>query len=327
MKVSVIIPCRNEEKSISSVLTSLLKQELYDLKMEVIISDGESDDGTLEVVESFREEYAEHHINLHVLCNRKRNIPSALNLAVDESVGEFIVRVDAHSKFGSDYILKIVTSAVEGNYDVVGPSIENYSVADTDEANSIVTILNSPLGNGGTPSRNRIKTPKIVKHTVMSCYKRNVWVAIGGYDEKMLSNEDFEFDFRANEQGFSIVSLPSPVYYIQARKNIKEFAAQRFRYGFWKYKVFKKHPSSLHSRQVIPILMFFAILLGFLSPVFLLFQFILLFIVMEYIKLRAKSRVSRASLFLSLCVNYYVWSAGFLWSAFRNIWFERSDGK
>lgn len=327
MMVSVIIPCRNEEESILSVLQSLLAQEINELELEVIISDGESEDKTLEVIRSFLQKFANKNIDLRVLTNKKRNIPCALNLAVSESRGDYIIRIDAHSKFEKNYIADIINGIRENNADVVGPSIKNYSDNEGEFANSVICILNHPLGNGGTLSRNKISKPKLVKHTVMSCYKRHVWKSIGGYDETMLSNEDFEFDFRANIAGFSIFSLPVPNYFMKVRSNIKEFAIQRFRYGFWKYKVYRKHPSSLHLRQLIPILAFFMAVTGMFFPVFLVIQLAGLVLVAEIIRLSAKNKVSRSSLFLVLCINYYVWSAGFLWSAFQDILFSRSKIK
>ena len=327
MMVSVIVPCQNEERNIAEVLRSLAYQSLGCLEMEILISDGQSHDSTREVIESFENVFFEKGIKLQILNNIKRTTSSGLNLAVRESSGTYIIRIDAHSTIDENYVVDIINGLEENKVDVVGPAIEYYTDGASEIAKSIVAVLNHPLGNGGTPSRNKINIPKLVKHTVMSCYKKTVWDSVGGYDEALLSNEDFEFDFRAHEAGFIILSLPSPKYFPKTRSSVKEFARQRFRYGFWKFKVYVKHPSSLHSRQLVPILAFFSILGGVFFWPILVFQVLGLIFIVEIIRAQSKYKPDRINLFLVLCINYYVWSAGFLWSAFRNIWFTRSEGK
>jgi succinoglycan biosynthesis protein ExoA len=253
INLTVVIPCRNEAKTIAAVLGDL---ELQDLSrpFEVIVADGRSVDGTREVLEKLVDN-PPFRFALRIVDNPDKAIPSGLNRAVERSAGKFIVRIDAHARLPRDYLRTIVESLEKGLGDVVGPQVVNVASSNSATGRTIAAMLNTRFGNGGTPSRNRIRVPTRVAHAVMSCYRREVWNTLGGYDESLLANEDFEFDYRANRAGFSVLSLPSPVYQLFARSTLGEYTRQRWRYGKWKGRVLAMHPGSLRFRQIIPILL------------------------------------------------------------------------
>lgn len=182
------------------------------------------------------------------------NIPEALNIAVASSMGAFVIRIDGHSRVPVNYVRDISRALQLGVGDVVGPSICMIPGSTTSEARAIAAVLNSRVGNGGTASRNAPDGPVEVEHTVMSCYRREVWEKTGGYDSRLEANEDFEFDYRAHRLGFRIVSLPNPRYEIFARSRLRDLRRQRWRYGYWKGRVLAENPESLHLRQAVPLL-------------------------------------------------------------------------
>lgn len=249
--LSVIIPCRNEVHHLGQVLADLSSQD-YSEPFEVIVADGMSEDGTRELL---REQQASGRLPfpLQVVDNPNRHIPSGLNLAVAASSGALIVRIDGHSRIGPDYVHSI-SLALQGEAEVAGPRVEPVAGNDTITARMIALLLATKLGTGGTPSRHRLRAPVRVAHTVMSCYRRSVWTTLGGYDERLLSNEDFDFDWRANAAGFVVQSLPEPVFRLKARTTLGALAKQRWRYGFWKAAVLRSHPYSLQPRQVAPVI-------------------------------------------------------------------------
>ncbi len=55
--VSIIIPCRNEEKFIGKCLDSIVANDYPKDKLEVLVSDGMSEDRTREIVKSYSEKY------------------------------------------------------------------------------------------------------------------------------------------------------------------------------------------------------------------------------------------------------------------------------
>src|SRR5579872_4600461 len=99
MKISVVIPCRNEKKHIGEFLGSVLAQQLDPgYEMEVLVADGMSDDGTRQLLRS----YASMARNVHMIDNPGRIVSTGLNAAIAASSGEIIVRMDAHTVYAED---------------------------------------------------------------------------------------------------------------------------------------------------------------------------------------------------------------------------------
>ena len=98
--VSVIVPCRNEKEHIDSCIRSVLSQEIPNGKIEFIVVDGMSDDGTREILQQLMEEDS----RLKVVDNPRRITPCARNIGIREARGEYVGILDAHTIYASSYI-------------------------------------------------------------------------------------------------------------------------------------------------------------------------------------------------------------------------------
>ena len=101
-KASIIIPCYNEQATIRGLLEAILRQEFLLNEIEVVVADGLSTDGTRDTIEAYRREHPD--LNIRLVDNPARSIPSALNHAVEVSRGSTIIRLDAHSVPYPDYV-------------------------------------------------------------------------------------------------------------------------------------------------------------------------------------------------------------------------------
>jgi succinoglycan biosynthesis protein ExoA len=317
VRLSVIIPCKNEVATIGRVLRDLADQSLSET-FEVIVADGLSNDGTQDVFGQFSTVDLPYH--LRVINNPTGTIPAGLNSAVAAASGEYIVRIDGHCRLPNDYLESIVNALREPGQDVVGPATRQIPGAATDVAAEIALALNTRVGTGGTPSRGNLREAVRVDHTVMSCYRREVWEAVGGYDESLLSNEDFEFDYRANLQGFNVWSLPRPEYSLVARADIYSLLQQRFRYGYWKWQVLKCHPRSLRFRQLLPAVVTAGVLVSALSSfrmpklsVFWVAYGLSLSLYAINLSIYESSRPIWWRLAIIYAVIHLGWGSGFLW--------------
>src|SRR5690606_32547562 len=100
--VSVIIPCRNEEKTIHLVLQALFQQSFTLLVMEIVLADSLATDGTSRAVHSFSQ--ANPSLVIRLVDNPNQIIPAGLDTAIKASNVNLIVRIDAHSLPSPNYV-------------------------------------------------------------------------------------------------------------------------------------------------------------------------------------------------------------------------------
>src|SRR5215213_4779738 len=116
-KVSVIVPCYNEQSTIRPLLEALRTQTFSRAEMEVVIADGMSTDGTRDAIAAFQKDFPD--LEVHLVDNAARTIPSGLNRAIEASCGEILVRLDAHSKPYPNYVENCVRAHEQGRGDNV----------------------------------------------------------------------------------------------------------------------------------------------------------------------------------------------------------------
>ena len=100
-KVSIVLPCRNEQGYIQACLESALKQEPPEGGFEILVADGMSTDGTRE----YLQQMAKQHPQIRFLDNPGRIVSTGLNAAIRAARGEVIVRMDAHTVYAPDYVI------------------------------------------------------------------------------------------------------------------------------------------------------------------------------------------------------------------------------
>lgn len=249
--VSVVIPCRNEVHTVPRLLDALVRQ-VDAPPFEVVVIDGASDDGTRAVLETWQTRPLP--FPLIVVDNPARIIPCALNLGVRRSSAPRIVRLDAHGDVPAGYLKQLYDGWLACGAEVVGPHIRMIAGGEGWWARVIALMLDNPVGHGGLASRRAIAGPQVVEHAVMSCFTRETWEVNQGFDEGLLVNEDFDFDWRAVRSGRRVMALPAPSYALRARAGLRALAIQRWRYGWWKAVTLRRHPTSLRLRQLAPLL-------------------------------------------------------------------------
>ena len=102
--VSILIPIRNEIKHIEHCLDAVLNQDYPAGKMEILIADGMSDDGTREILKL----YMDQHSQIRVYDNPRKVVATGLNLLISQTKGEVLIRVDGHTIVYPDYVRNCV---------------------------------------------------------------------------------------------------------------------------------------------------------------------------------------------------------------------------
>lgn len=269
-KVSLIIPCRNEEKFIAKVLDNILEQDYPQELIEVLIADGMSEDKTLEIINSYKKK----HANIIVLINPQKIVPLALNAAIKKSSGEVIIRLDAHSEYPINYVSELVKQLYELDADNVGGVWETTPANESMIAESIAAAMSSSFGIGNAQYRLANDKIRKVDTVPFGCYKREIFDKIGLFDEELVRNQDDEFNGRLIKNGGKIYLIPDLKITYYARDSITKMIKMFYQYAYYKPLVNKKLGAPASLRQFAPPLfvLFFLItgLGGFMSPLMLL---------------------------------------------------------
>jgi succinoglycan biosynthesis protein ExoA len=241
--VTVLIPARDEGGSIAACLDSVLAQDWT--RLQVVVVDGGSGDRTVEVVR----EYAGRDPRVELVENPHPGIPRSLNLGLTMARGRWLVRVDAHSTVPGGYVRTLVDHLGTGRWGGVGGRKDGIGVTRTGRA--IATALASPFGVGG--SRYHYATrARQVDHVPFGAYPTSLLRELGGWDERLEANEDFELDYRIRMSGRPLLLDPSVSIAWRCQQSIPDLFAQYRRYGRGKARVARLHPDSLRLSHLGP---------------------------------------------------------------------------
>lgn len=285
--ISVIIPCRNEEEFIANTLDSILESN-YDINsMEILVVDGMSDDRTREIVS----EYAQKNPMIRLIDNPQRTVPYAMNYGIEQSHGDVIVRLDAHSVYPSNYISELVHWLKELNVENVGGVWDATPTNDSLEARAVAYATAHPFGIGNAQYRISEKTEPYEVDTVpFGCYRRDVFDKIGLFDTDLTRNQDDELNARLIQDGGKIYLIPTLKIKYFARENFSKLVKMFFQYGYFKPLVNLKLKQPATLRQFVP-------------PLFVLFLF---FVVLSFFIMPALSPLFVAVLTLYATIDLYV---------------------
>ena len=256
--ISIIIPIRNESKSIERTLKSILNQKKIDEVVEIIIVDGISDDGTRNIIK----DYITRNDNIQLIDNPDKIVPIGFNRGLSISKGDIIVRIDGHSEISIDYLYSCISIFNNIDADCVGGATKHRSNGIIGETISIAQ--SSRFGVGGVLFRKGIKNGQYVDTLAFGAYKKEVFENIGGFDEELIRNQDDEFNFRLIQNGGKIWIDPliESAYY--TRNSFLGLFKQYFQYGFYKIRVIQKRKSFSSWRHIVPASFVFTLILFFI---------------------------------------------------------------
>jgi len=247
MNVSIIMPVRNEVDFITKSVDSILDQDYDDGTIQIIIADGMSDDGTIDIIQNYK--YL--HENIIFINNPERTVSTAINRALTYAIGEIIIRVDGHCEIEKNYISKCIEILnKKTNVSCVGGAIKNISFGIV--GNAVNIAQSSPFGVGGVMFRTGVSRGRYVDTLAFGAYHRSVFEEIGGCDEELVRNQDDEFNFRLIQSGGKIWLDPQIKSYYYPRTSIRKLFKQYFQYGYYKVRVIQKRKGVASFRHLVP---------------------------------------------------------------------------
>lgn len=247
LAVSVVVPCRNERVHIEAALRSILEQRNVMGDYEVLVVDGQSDDGTREVLQRMQSS----NPRLRVIDNPHRITAAAMNLGIERSTGGLVAILGAHSFYPPDYLATCQALFAEHpDVGCVGGTIESRGATPFGQAAAFA--LSHPFGVGNALHR----YPNYEGYAEGACFpvfRRDDLLRTGLYDVALVRNQDDDLNFRFRQSGgrVFISHRATCVYFV--RETAGALFRQYFQYGAWRVQVLRKHREVASRRQLAPV--------------------------------------------------------------------------
>lgn len=257
--VSVLVPVLDEERHLPRVVQAMLTQQVRG-RVELLFVDGGSRDRSVALLEA----YARSDPRIRLLHNPARRTPQALNLALAQARGTYVARMDAHTHYPPDYLQRGIDRLERGGVaSVSGPQL---AVGGPGWSQRVALALNTSLGTGGARFRHLPAGETEVASGFTGLWRRDLLLRHGGWDERWLNDQDTELAARLRAEGGRIVCLPEMAAQYVPRDRLSSLARQYWRYGDYRVRTSRRHPSTLRPAQLLPPALVSAALVAVLAP-------------------------------------------------------------
>ncbi len=228
--VSLCVIALNEEKNIGRLFDNILSQDYDHSMIEVVLVDSGSTDNTKTMMQEFANE-TKGYYDIKVLDNVGKIQPTGWNVAITNSLGELIIRVDAHAIIPNDFVSENV-NCIQSGESICGGRRINIIEGENFGKKVLLMAENSMFGSGVATYRSSNKK-QYVKTVAHACYKREVFENVGLFNEHLLRSEDNELHYRIRKGGYKICMSDRICSQYQTRATLKGMLKQKYGNGKW----------------------------------------------------------------------------------------------
>ncbi len=244
IKASVVIATRNEEKTISACVESLLKQNYPKNKYEIIFSDGRSTDKTREIIKRYATSDKRQATSPRIILldNPKIDSGSGRNIGIKKARGEFIVQLSGHTVADKNLLKVLVGKLEKSADDIAAVGCTHKTPADAGFFEKVFgAVMSSYIGGFGT-SQIQSKKEQFAESLSFCAFRKKVLLKVGLNDPAFKVGQDAELNVRIRKAGYKFLYTPKTFVLYHKRSNYWKFAKQMFWYGWGRYKILIKHP-------------------------------------------------------------------------------------
>ena len=257
--ISIVIPVRNEEKVLPGLLAEILNQEYDPSLFEVLVADGQSTDGTQQIVEKVA---AAAPCHVRLIDNPGIKSSAGRNAGVAVARGDIILFLDGHCHLPSRTLLADTVNIMQSSgaeclcrpQPLIAPQASATGQA-------IAAVRASQLGHGRDSLIYDLNYSGYVDPSSSGAtYTKQALQAVGPYDERFDACEDVELNTRIRKAGFRAYTHPSLAVYYEPRGSVSGLFRQMVRYGRGRIRLAGKHPDTWSPATLAPM---FLLLLAF----------------------------------------------------------------
>lgn len=244
--VSIVMPVLNERRDLERAFEAIDRQTYPRDCMEILVVDGGSTDGTVDLVKS----RAAADPRLALLGGPGISTPAAMEVGIAASTGDLVAKVDGHGWINERFI-ETAVAEVQADPAVGCAGGRIVPVAETAVQRAIAIARFSRLGVGGGVYTLGSK-PRDAETVQCGVYRRHALIESGGFDPDLPYGEDEEANFRLRQHGWRIRFNPAMQFHYRVRPSISALLRQYFRYGRARVAVVRKHPTFLRPKHAAP---------------------------------------------------------------------------
>lgn len=227
--VTLVIPCRNEADHIEACLSSVMRLDWPKDRLEVLVCDGMSSDGTADLVRRL----AADHPGIRVLENPGRTLASGWNLGLRHATGSVVCMMIAHQTYEPQYVRASVRYLDEHDADGVGGSMTTLPQEDTLVGRAIAAAWSHPFGVGNAHFRLGTSRPRWVDNIHCGAFRREAIERVHGYDERLTRSQDADMQARLRAAGGRLLLVPDRFSAYYTRSSLVPFARYAVINGYW----------------------------------------------------------------------------------------------
>lgn len=241
-KVSVIIPCYNQEEYLKDALNSLCG-EFKDFEV-IVVNDGSTNENAFEKIESICSEF--NDLDIKLINQENQGVCIARNNAIKKASGKFIMPLDADDMISNEYLQK-GSEILDKNNDIgiVYCEAEFFGIKSGKFNLAKPTIINML-------SQNRIFNSAM--------YRKSDWQLVGGYNPRMQEGcEDWDFWLSLIEKNCKIYKIKEVLFKYRQFDISREKSALNFKNYFnIRKKIIKNHKKLYLKYNLIVLIPLFA---------------------------------------------------------------------
>ena len=254
-KLAVIMPVYNEEAYIDGCIKSLMHQTFPKRDMQIFFVDGGSVDKTIDIINKYVSKYPDL---VYLLNNPNKTAPFAMNIGIENSDSEYIVRLDAHAEYPDDYIEKCIYYLEKTDAHNVGGLAKTKGKGYLGKI--IARLLSSKFGVGNSQFRTEGKSG-YVDTVPFGAFPRKIFNEIGLYDTRLTRNQDNELNYRIRKNGGKVYLSKDISFTYYCRNTLKGLLKMGINNGKWNVITMKLVPGSMGVRHFIPFVFLLSIII------------------------------------------------------------------
>ena len=230
MIITAIVPCYQEKRTIDKVLFQMSNQECHEFDLEILVVDGGSTDGTLEIIEGW--EKKDNRIRL--ISNPLKTANHAFNLGIEYSKGSHFALINAHTYYPTDY-LKILWEAMQAT-GAVGVSGRVLPVLEATDWESRLVYCISTSAFGVSSQSYRIGKSGFTDSVSLPLFEKKAVITVGGYHPELVRNQDNDMNYKLVEAGHKLYVTSETSASYHPPRSYKKLLKYALKSGVWNTK-------------------------------------------------------------------------------------------